>query len=254
MRILALVIALAVLTACNKRATGTYDDPTIEQQRYFPLAIGHTVDYQVDSVVYFEASGVGIVRDSSTTFVRETVADTLRDNTGNLQYKIERYERKSAAEPWTIAAIWSAEINNEQAVRTEENLRFLRLVFPMDRRSEWNGNLWLDPFRTLVVAGQNIKPFTNWNYEVDSIGITRTVGDFTFDDVVVVTEVDETNIIEKRLSRSIYAKNVGLVYREQFIADSQYCNETPPPADCSTKPWEEKAERGYFVRQVVIGY
>ncbi len=253
MRILALVFALATLAAC-KRSTGVYDDPTAEQQRYFPLSIGHSVDYQVDSVAYFQVSGVGIVRDSSTTFVRETVADTLRDNVGNLQYKIERYERKATSEPWAIADIWSAEVNASQAVRTEENLRFLRLVFPMDRRSEWNGNLWLDPYRTIVVAGQNIKPFINWNYEVDSIGINRIVGGFAFDDALVVTEVDESNIIEKRFSRSIYAKDVGLVYREQFIADSQYCNETPPPADCATKPWGEKAERGYFVRQVVIGF
>jgi hypothetical protein len=254
MKHFALLFVLVALAACSDRSTGTYDDPTVEQQQYFPLSIGHTVDYQIDSVVFNEVSGIGLVRDSSTTLVREVVADTLRDPSGNLQWKIERYERKTASEPWEIADIWSAEINDKQAVRTEENLRFLRLVFPMDRRSEWNGNLWIDPFRSIIVAGQNIRPFTNWSYEVDSIGIARNIGNFSFDDALIVTEVDETNIIERRLSRSIYAKGVGLVFREQFIADSQYCNETPPPTDCVTKPWVEKAERGYYIRQTVIGF
>jgi hypothetical protein len=66
--------------------------------------------------------------------------------------------------------------------------------------------------------------------------------------------VDETNAIERRLSRVKYAKHIGVVYRELWILDSQYCNQIPAPADCLTKPWVEKAEKGYILRQVITGY
>jgi hypothetical protein len=124
----------------------------------------------------------------------------------------------------------------------------------MGRRSEWNGNLWINTELEVSIKGDRIRPFVNWNYEVDSIDIQRQVGEFTFDSTLVITEVDENNIIERRLSRAIYAKHVGLVFKEQWILDSQYCNQTPPPVDCETKPWLEKAERGYLYRQTVIAY
>ena len=252
--IICLIGSILLAHSCKDRITEEYVSEVAEQQKYFPLSIGQSVEYQIDSVEYSQVSGVGLVRDSSITFMREIIADTLRDNLGNLQWKVEQYERKNANEPWVIARIWTAERTDAHAVRTEENLRYLRLVFPMDRRSEWNGNVWIDPNKTVTIAGQSIRPFINWIYEVDSIDIVRPVGAFNFDQTLVITEIDETNIIEKRFSRSIYAKNVGLVQKEQWIVDSQYCNQNPVPQDCATKPWGEKAERGYYLRQTIIRY
>ncbi len=244
---------LLLLVSCGKRTIEEINTDVSEQQKYFPLAIGQSIDYQVDSITIVTLA-TGVTRDSSTTFIRETITDTLRDTEGHLQWKVERFERTADSLPWKIERIWTAEITDQKAVRTEENLRFLRLVFPMTKRSEWNGNLWIDPNRTIKVADQSIRPFTNWNYEVDSIDIPRQVGAFSFDSVLVVTEVDDENVIEKRLSRTIYAKNIGLVYKEQWILDSQYCNSNPVPTDCETKPWVEKAEKGYVIRQTVLRY
>jgi hypothetical protein len=99
-----------------------------------------------------------------------------------------------------------------------------------------------------------MRPFINWGYEVDSIDIQAFVGPFSFDSTLLVTEADDSNIIEKRFSRARYAKHVGLVWREQWILDSQYCNQFPVPADCETLPWEQKAEKGYILRQTVISF
>ncbi len=99
-----------------------------------------------------------------------------------------------------------------------------------------------------------MRPFTNWHYEVDSIDIPSQIGAFAFDSVLVVTEADDNNVIERRFSRVKYAKHVGVVWREQLILDSQYCNQTPPPVDCVSKPWTEKAEKGYTLRQVVLEF
>ena len=139
-------------------------------------------------------------------------------------------------------------------MRTEENLRFLRLIFPLDEGRSWDGHVYFDENREIEIAGERMQPFRNWNYEVDALDVPGAVGAFTFDSLLVVIEVDDNNAIERRLSRVVYAKNVGLVEREQWILDSQYCNQTPPPSDCLTLPWEQKAERGYILRQTVTGF
>ncbi len=228
-------------------------DPSA-QYAYFPLETGRYVDYRVDSVVYDFGPGGSTVRDSFRALVREVVTDTLRDNTGQLVYRIERFERKNDTLPWKFRQNIFASRTPTQAIRTENNLRFLKLVFPFDRSSNWDGNLWIDQYREIEVAGERIQPFVNWRYEVDSLDIPAQIGTFPFDSVLVVTEVDETNAIERRLSRVKYAKHVGIVFREQWILDSQYCNQIPPPADCLTKPWREKAEKGFILRQIITNH
>ncbi len=248
------VFSVLAFQACSDRQTAIYDSGAAAQYAYFPLQIGKYIVYQVDSVVYDFAQGGGTSRDSFRTFVREIVGDTLRDQTGLLLYRIERYERRHDTSAWALKSIGTAGRTATQAIRTEDNLRFLKLVFPLDRRSEWDGNLWIDENREIEIAGERMRPFVNWEYEVDSIDVPAVAGAFAFDSTLLVTEIDDKNIIERRLSRVRYAKNVGMVWREQWILDSQYCNQSPPPADCETRPWELKAEKGYILRETIIEF
>ncbi len=243
-----------IINACGDRVTLDPEPADESQLEYFPLQIGKYIIYQVDSIVYDFATGGGTVLDSSRTFVKEITTDTLRDQTGQLVFAIERYERKNDSEPWVLKSISSAARTATQAIRTEDNFRFLKLIFPLDRRSEWDGNIWVDETREIEIAGERMRPFANWNYEVDSIDVQAFVGQFAFDSTLLVTEADDKNIIERRLSRVRYAKHIGVVWREQWILDSQYCNQSPPPADCETRPWELKAEKGYILRQTVLGF
>ncbi len=248
------VALMLLLFACNGRHTIQPEPLDADQFAYFPLEIGKYVAYQVDSVVYDFAAGGGTVQDSSRTFAKEIVSDTLRGNLGELQYVIERYERADASSTWVFKTASIASRSVTEAIRTEDNWRFLKLVFPLDRRSAWDGNLWIDESREIEIAGERMRPFTNWAYEVDSVDVQALVGQFSFDSTLLVTEADDSNVIERRLSRVRYAKHIGMVWREQWILDSQYCNQTPPPADCETRPWEQKAEKGFILRQTVISF
>lgn len=247
-------ITSLIISACGERTTLEPEPADESQLEYFPLKIGKYVVYQIDSIIYDFAPGGGTVRDSFRIFAREIITDTLRDQTGELLYAIERWERKNDTSAWVLKSITTAARTATQAIRTEDNLRFLKLIFPLDTRSEWDGNIWVDENREIEIAGERMLPFANWNYEVDSIDVQALVGQFVFDSTLLVTEADDTNIIERRLSRARYAKHVGLVWREQWILDSQYCNQAPPPADCETRPWELKAEKGYILRQTILEF
>lgn len=251
------IIAVCLLLAagCADPLEPPYVPVDVEEQRaYFPLQVGKWVEYQVDSIVYDFGPGGSTVRDSVSVFVLEEITDTIRDNAGALVFVVERSERRSDTLPWTLHQVGLASRTATQATRTENNLRYLRLVFPFDDRTRWNGNQWIDQYQSVEIAGELVQPFVNWNYRVEAYDIPEQVGAFSFDSVLVVTEVDLTNAIERRLSRARYAKHIGLVRREQQILDSQYCNQIPAPADCLTKPWAEKAQKGYTLNQVVISH
>ncbi len=239
--------------ACSARLTEHAMLDAKEQFAYFPLRIGKSITYVVDSVVFDKGPG-GVLRDSSRIFLRETIADTLRDNIGQLIYLVERSERRSDTSAWQLKNVWSAARTANQAIRIEDNLRFLRLIFPMDERSAWDGNRWVDPQTELIIAGERLRPYVGWRYRVDSLDVSLAVGAFMFDSVLVVTETNEENLIERRFSKAIYAKNLGLVHKEEWLLDSQYCNQNPEPVDCATKPWVEKAERGFIVKMTILDF
>ncbi len=248
------VVFTMIFLACGERQISDIAPIDTSQYAYFPLKIGKFVVYQVDSIVYDFDAGGNTVQDSSRTFSKEIVADTLRDSSGELQYIIERYEQTDLSQPWVFKNAITSSQTATQSIRTEDNWRFLKLVFPMDRRSEWDGNIWIDESREIEIAGERMRPFTNWAYKVDSIDVQAIVGQFSFDSTLLVTEADDTNVIERRLSRVRYAKHIGVVWREQWILDSQYCNQVPPPTDCETRPWPQKAEKGYILRQTILSF
>lgn len=240
--------------SCSKRTVVDPDPFLADQHAYFPLKIGQFLVYQTDSIVFDFAPDGNTMRDTTRTYIKELVADTFRDASGELTFALERYERVLETAPWILKQTNAAIQTPSQAIYSESNLRFLKLVFPLNLRSEWNGNLWIDQNREIEIAGERMRPFSNWAYEVDSLDIPAYIGQFAFDSTLLVTEADDQNVLERRFSRVRYAKNIGLVWREQWILDSQYCNQIPFPADCETRPWELKAEKGYILRQTLIAF
>lgn len=253
-----LPVALVVGLTCYSCADRVVEEPSSDrtnQFAYFPLEIGRKNTYIIDSIIFLPGSG-GIIRDSSRVWLLDAVADTFRDQEGHLVFAVERWERRGpgADSAWQYKNTWFAFRTDGQAVRTEDNFRFLPLIFPMDSRSAWNGNAWIDPFSTIEVGGQTLAPFQGWTYQVDEIDIAGEIGGQNFDSLLVVTEADEDNLIERRFSRSKYARNIGLVEREVWILDSQYCNQMPSPPDCATKPWLDKAEAGFVIKMTIVDH
>lgn len=222
------------------------DDFTFENGfEYFPLEVGNYKIYQVDSVIYDPASG-GINRDSSRTFIKETLIEKYSDDAGAEVFKIERAQRNTPADPWTITNIWTTSHNELRAYRTEENLKFVPLVFPVQARKRWNSLVFTDPALQVEIAGEPIEIFKGWSSEIESADQAEKIGDFDFEKVTMVIHADEENLIELRSVIEKYAKGVGLVFKEMKILDTQCIS------PCEGQPWEEKAEKGFILRQVLI--
>ncbi len=250
MRVIAICFLFAALIACTKRETDQAQDFGY-QYGYFPLEIGKAIEYQLDSFIYDRDADGRIAIDTVSVRIRDQITDSVSFG-GGVNYIIVRSELRNGN--WVPVRTMQAGKDEKMAWRTEDQFRLIKMPFPMTRRSEWNGLTFVNTETEVEFRQNRLRPFTNWEFEVDSIDIAKTIGNFTFDSTLQITEADNTNAIERRFSRVIYAKNIGPVYVEQWILDSQYCNQVPPPSDCETLPWEQKAERGYILRQTVVSF
>jgi hypothetical protein len=236
-------LLVALLSACKE----TPDDYTTEfGYEYFPLQVGKFIEYQMDSTIYDPNGDTTVYH--STTFMREEILDTLSDNNGNIVYKIEQYGRAADSLPWVIKKVLSATIIDNEAIRTEDNLRFIKLTFPARNGTRWNGNAHFDDGLIVEVAGETLEMFKGWEYRTQAIGETATVGNFQFEETATVEEAENENLIELRRSIATYAKGIGLVQREMWILDTQCID------DCVNETWEGKAEKGFILKQTILNH
>ncbi len=215
------------------------------EYEYFPMEIGKEWIYQLDSIIFDPVIG-GIAKDTFSYLLKVVVRDTFTDLTGEKNYIIDRYLKKAAADPWVINSVWQAVILDNQAQRVENNLRFVKLVFPPKEGAAWDGNQYFNPSTKFSVAGESIEVFKNWSYFIQSNGIPDNVNDHPFDRVVTVVQSDDENAIEKRYSMEKYAFGIGLIDKEMIILDTQNITDM--------LSWEEKAEKGFILKQSIISY
>ncbi len=234
---------LFLLPSCEK----TPDDYKLESGlEYFPLQVGKLVEFEVDSIIYTPTGSEK--NKTSKTFFREVVSDSFPGINGNIVYKIERYQRKEAIQPWQIQKVLTAELTNERAYRTEDNLRFIKLVFPVRKNKTWDGNVHFNPGLIVNVEGESLEMFKNWQSKITDLMGSETIGTLKLIDVVNVQIANSENLIELRRGTEKYAKGIGLIYRELWILDTQ-CIEK-----CTGKPWTEKAEKGFIVKQKITAW
>ncbi len=249
-KFLALLFAISTIffQSCP---SGTEADPIEFGYDYFPLEIGKYIEYDVDSIIYDIGVGNTVIKRENSIQVREEVTDSFADNEGRQVYRIERFERENETEEWRVNDVWTAAATDRQAERTEENLRFIKMVFPVsDNTNPWDGNKYIDENLVISVAGESIFLFKNWLYQYDEIGIPIEVNGLNFDDVVEIYQAADSNFIEMRLSYERYARGIGLIEREIRILDTQCIDDCPEPE----WTWEEKAEKGFIVRQKIRDY
>lgn len=230
------------LLGCNDEFETLPDDQL--ELSYFPVDIGRTWTYQVDSVVYSNFSNTQI---ETTSFIQDEITGMETDAAGATRFLVRRSWRRTLEERWASTDIWFMSRSENQATQTMENIRTINLIFPPREGVEWDGNSFIREGLIVNIGGENIEMFKNWNYQIGSV-TSEVVGVLSFDEVLEVQQANDENAIELRFSTEKYAKGVGLIYKEQRILDTQ-CIE-----QCDGQSWEEKAQKGFILRQTIIDH
>ena len=246
LHLLFIVFLWLFVASCGKNETETLPDLAKD---YFPLQIGKTLVYDIDTIQYDPQPGNTVKIDTFRWQVREVFIDTFKDITGVLSYKIERSERRRGdTVPFEIKKIFTVALSETEALRTEDNLKFIKIPRYFSEKTVWDGNVYCDQSLIIEVAGERMGLFSKkWNYEVVSFGKAEKIGTKDFTDILTVLAQSDTRILtEKRYNLEKYAKGIGLVYKEQHILDTQKLD--------ATIAWEKKATTGYIVKQTITSY
>lgn len=188
-----LLIALAGLTivvGCKP----TYFENIDFGYKYFPNGLSTYIDYEVDSIHY------GTVNDTTHFFLREKVAEEFVDNEGQLSMKLERYKRPNLDAPWELTDVWFQKRTTTTAERIEENIRYVRLTFPIKPENTWDGNVY--------------NTEDTWNYQYTNINAPYQLNGIDYKKTIRVNQRNNINLIDQEEAWEIYAEDVGLVHKK----------------------------------------
>jgi len=169
---------------------------------YVPTNIGHTLVYDVDSTYYDDFNDTFFVFHFQ---VMERIDSTYLDNQNRPTQRIERFKRDSVNTPWYSIQAWNSTLTTARFERVENNIRYVRLGFPITQTQSWDGNA----YNTLSIE----------DYSYVSFHEPLPIATFNFDSALTVLQIDDNNLIHQKYGLEQYANHVGLVYKEFIDAD-----------------------------------
>lgn len=211
-----LFISLLFIVSCDKTKPAEKENLGYN---YFPLQVGSYIIYQVDSIVKDDK----VARDTVFKFlIKEVIASEFTDNSNKSAFRIERYKKEYNpkvpydALPWEIKQVWYANRTETVADRVEDNVRYTKLIFPAKEGAVWNGN-------AANTLGEK-------QYKIVSIDKPETITKNSLDSVVTVLQNNSENLVATNYSVEKYARNIGLVFKQEIILSKQPQNssDTPP--------------------------
>jgi hypothetical protein len=209
---------LCGLIGCSKDESDT-ELPALGYT-YFPLEEGKTTYYQVDSIGWLGYTYDPITNtidiDTVHYQIKEVVAGFFLDNENRETAEIRRYRRNDASQPWSIYKVYTANLTPTRAERFEDNVRYVKLVFPPKENEKWTGQY--------VNVPANDTVFEPWEYEYETVNEPGSAGAFSYDSVSTVILKNDINLIEYRYYLEQYAAGTGLIYKA--YSDLEYLNTT----------------------------
>ena len=187
-------IIILVTLSCKKEVEIIAKDSTT---KYFPNKEGTFITYHIDSLYYNQFTS------SIDTFsydLKEKIIELYVDAGGRKCQRIQRYIKLN--NNWQIIRVWKAYLNTKQAEKTEEDITYIKLVFPLSKNLKWKGN-----------AMNTLDTLTPTYYTCTDINKSFSTKSLNFDSCATILQYSDSSLISKKEATEIYALNVGLVYK-----------------------------------------
>lgn len=198
--IASLIATLVFMFSCESGE----GEPSYPGYEYFGLQQGNYIIYQVDSIRYDDFLGEVFEYQYQ---VKEWNKELFVDSQGEEKMRIERFYRKNEQEPWQIKDVWTAMVNKTRALKTEDNITFVKLVFPTKKNNYWDGN----SFNTLQ----------RQEYKITQLHQPYLELDIPFDSTLTVLQQDFTTLIGEDYQYEIYATGVGMISKKYVSLEKE---------------------------------
>ncbi len=243
---------MLLFSSCDNE--GTLQPGVANSETYFPLQVGHFIEYQVDSIVFDDAPG-GNKKDTVSFQLREEIASFNVSTTGDTSYYLHRSRRDNEMQSWQLTDVWATGYDENSANRIEENLIFRKMTMPLYAGQRWIATAYINPQTKVQIGTEIVQPYEYWDSRVQSIDESGSAGTFMFSvgNVMQVRQVDSDDELMKRFVHETYVRDIGLVARVDTILESR-CIELGDFGPCIGKPWTQHASKGYILSQVMIAH
>ena len=225
-----ILISLIIIIACEDNIIS----PSVKNESYksfYPVKTGNEFIYNITQIEIDEPSNY---YDTSIYQVKEVFSKYFIDNAGDTAIIIDRYYRESETDTWQKVDVWYANLYDNELQVIEENQRIVKLKNPIELHIEWDGNKY-----------NQLDTLKEYMFHINRIA-TEEVNNQFFDSTITVIQRYDSSLIEKNIHKELYAKNIGLVYKEKSNINSQNTNQLIPI--------EQRITRATIYRQQLISY
>ncbi len=225
------ILISSILISCKKNNINS--TTTDFGKDYYPIEVGRYIVYDVDSTAYDEITHI------PTTYkyrLKEIITEAFINDEGKTAYRLERYIKpydstKSYDQiSWKIKDVWTIIPYTNSIEKIEENIRYVKLIFPVKKSAQWNGNI------------KNTLGTKNYTYEYADF--SETVNNLFFSKVTKIKQYEYRTSIKYQNEVEKYAKGIGMIYKEIVDLESQ----TIIP----NVPVENRAESGFLYKMNVV--
>jgi hypothetical protein len=176
---------------------------------YFPLESGQFSIYEVEKTTYSITTAPVTVRYQ----LKDVVDSAFTDLTGEQAFKVIRYSRNNDKLNWKLDSVWTAKRTSTRAIRTENNIAFVKIIFPAKEELTWNGNVLNNRGKDDYVMQNLDKPFQ--------------VSGTDFEKTLTVVQENDSNLCTQNKRIEIYSTGIGLIQREdidlKFVQTNGVC-------------------------------
>lgn len=202
---LILIALISFMSACKKDSVIPPDPFYYE---YFPTKVGSFITYNCDSIVYDDFNNTV---DTFRFQIKELYQSEFTDNSGRRAIRIERYKKWSDTTSWFLKDVWYTVTDNNQAEKIEEDVRYIKLVFPVKAGKTWNSNA--------------LNSMDARETEYMDVHKSYSIGALSFDSTLTTENTEPENLVDEYRNTEIYAKGVGLIYKK--LVDVEFVVPTP---------------------------
>lgn len=207
-----LLVLVCFVVACTKQTV--QPSPTNLGWDFQPLDKGHFVIYEVDSIIYDDFDKT---IDTFQYEMMDEIGDEFQDDQGRVSNYVLRYQRKNSSEPWVVLHVFYITQDEFKLEWQENNLRFIKMVYPVQLNKKWKGNAFLPTQNNTDIQWMN-----DWDYQYTDVLTNYNTGLRNYKNCHIIEQADFTEGLPDNpnaysahtFSQEVFSKNIGMVYRE----------------------------------------
>ena len=176
------------------------------------MHLGSYIIYRMDSLKFIN---VGSQDTTISYLAKEIVEDSITDNLGRPSYRVVRYlSDTTGSAPWTPSIAYMVTPLKGSVEVVENNLRFIKLVTPVQDYISWKGNAYIDTKNDSLLLFMD-----GWDYTYTNTGLPFNVLAGTIPASVTVNEANniyttpDSSYIQTIISQEVYGKGIGFIYK-----------------------------------------